>query len=88
MPITKSAQKQLRQNPKKKVQNDKRKIEMKKLLKQALGLIEQKKADDLEKLLPSIYKAIDKACKIGVIKKNNASRKKSRIGKKLSNLKK
>jgi ribosomal protein S20 len=38
--------------------------------------------------LPSIYKAIDKACKIGVIKKNNASRKKSRIGKKLSNLKK
>ncbi|MFA5086989.1 MAG: 30S ribosomal protein S20 [Candidatus Paceibacterota bacterium] len=88
MPITKSAKKQLRQNPKKKVKNDLRKAEMKKLLKQALALIEEKKVADLEKLLPSIYKAIDKACKTGVIKKNNAARKKSRIGKHASALKK
>ena len=88
MPITKSAKKQLRQNPVKKAQNDAKKTEMKKLLKQALTLIEEKKVADLEKLLPSLYKAIDKACKIGVIKKNNASRKKSRIAKHTSNLKK
>ena len=32
-----------------------------------------------EKLLPSAYKAIDKAMKRGVIKKNTAARKKSRL---------
>ena len=32
-----------------------------------------------EKLLSSAYKAIDKACKGGVIKKNTAARKKSRL---------
>ena len=32
-----------------------------------------------EKLLPSAYKAIDKACKSGVIKCNTAARKKSRL---------
>lgn len=88
MPITKSAKKQLRQNPKKRVFNDARRNEMKKLLKQALALIEEKKVEELEKLLPSVYKAIDKACKTGVIKKNTASRKKSRIGKHVSALSK
>lgn len=88
MPITKSAKKQLRQNPKKKIKNDLRKAEMKKLLKQAVALIEEKKVEELEKLLPILYRAIDKACKTGVIKKNNASRKKSRIGKYASALKK
>ena len=33
------------------------------------------------KLLPEIYKAIDKTAKRGVIKKNTASRKKSRLTK-------
>ncbi len=31
------------------------------------------------KILPTAYKAIDKAMKIGVIKKNTAARKKSRL---------
>lgn len=88
MPITKSAKKQLRQNPVKKAQNDARKAEMKKLLKQALVLAQESKIDELAKMVPALYKAIDKACKTGVIKKNNASRKKSLIGKKLSALKK
>jgi small subunit ribosomal protein S20 len=88
MPITKSAKKQLRQNPRKRVMNDARRNTMKKLLKQALALIEEKKVDELEKLLPAVYKAIDKACKTGVLKKNTASRKKARIGKHASALKK
>ncbi|HOS88235.1 MAG TPA: 30S ribosomal protein S20 [Candidatus Pacearchaeota archaeon] len=86
MPITKSAKKQLRQNPKKKAQNDAKKMEMKKLMKQALILAQDKKTEELSKLVPNLYKAIDKACKTGVIKKNTASRKKSLIGKKLSAL--
>jgi len=88
MPITKSAQKQLRQSFVKKEQNDAKKTEMKKLLKQALALIESKNSEELEKILPKVFKAIDKACKIGIIKKNNASRKKSRIGRNASLLKK
>ena len=39
---------------------------------------------EAEKSLPELYKAIDKAAKRGVIKKNTASRKKSRLAKKLS----
>ena len=34
---------------------------------------------EAEKALSSVYKAIDKAAKRGVIKKNTAARKKSRI---------
>lgn len=37
--------------------------------------------DEAKKLLPEIYKALDKGAKEGVIKKNTASRKKSRIAK-------
>ena len=33
------------------------------------------------KLLPDIYQALDKAAKVGIIKKNNASRRKSRLTK-------
>ena len=35
----------------------------------------------IEKLIPQLYKALDKTAKVGIIKKNNASRKKSRIAK-------
>ena len=36
---------------------------------------------EAKKLLPAIYQALDKAAKVGVIKKNNASRRKSRLTK-------
>ena len=38
-----------------------------------------KKDKEAEALLPKLYQALDKAAKIGVIKKNEASRKKSRL---------
>ena len=41
----------------------------------------EKKSAEAKKLLPEIYKALDKAAKVGVIKKNNASRRKSRLTK-------
>jgi len=40
-----------------------------------------KSQPEAQTLLPEIYKAIDKAAKTGVLKKNAASRKKSRITK-------
>jgi small subunit ribosomal protein S20 len=37
--------------------------------------------EEAKKLLPQVYKILDKAAKVGVIKKNTAARKKSRITK-------
>lgn len=42
-------------------------------------LSEAGKHEEALKLLPGVYKAIDKAAKRGVIKKNTAARKKSRL---------
>lgn len=41
----------------------------------------QKKIDELKGILPQVYKALDKAAKVGIIKKNTADRRKSRITK-------
>lgn len=60
------------------------KKKMKNLLKEVKTLVAQKKNDEAKKLLPQVYKILDKSAKVGVIKKNNASRKKSRISQLLS----
>ncbi|OGI30229.1 MAG: hypothetical protein A2343_02600 [Candidatus Moranbacteria bacterium RIFOXYB12_FULL_35_8] len=57
------------------------KDKIKALLKEARSLVSAKKNKEAEALLPKLYRALDKAAKVGVIKKNNASRKKSRISK-------
>jgi len=54
---------------------------MKSLIKQIRGLISSKKKEEALKLLSQVYSAIDKAAKRGVIKKNTAARKKSRLSK-------
>lgn len=75
MPIIKSAKKAQRQNIKR------RKLNLQYLKKmRELG----KKIKEDKTLLPQLYKALDKAVKRGVIKKNAAARKKSRITKLLS----
>jgi len=81
MPITKSAKKALRQNVKRRVRNLVYKKKMKAIIKEARVLVLEKKIEEVKKLLPQVYKILDKAAKVGVIKKNNASRKKSRIAK-------
>lgn len=81
MPITKSAKKALRQNITRKKRNVQRKDKVKRLIKEAKKLMAQKKIDEAKNLLPRIYKALDKTAKVGVIKKNTASRKKSRLAK-------
>lgn len=84
MPITSSAKKALRVSKRKQIFNLKRKGEMQEIIKEYKKLIMAKKEGDAQKLLPKLQKAIDKAAKTGIIKKNNASRKKSRLMKKLS----
>lgn len=79
MPITSSAKKVLRSSARKRVFNLNRKKEMSEVLKKFKKLVSAKKLDEAGQLAPKVYKAIDKAAKRGVIKKNNASRKKSRL---------
>jgi len=81
MAITKSAKKAIRQSATKRDRNIVYKNNIKKLLKEFKSLILAQKNDEAKKILPQIYKALDKAAKVGVIKKNNASRRKSRLTK-------
>jgi len=48
-------------------------------VKQFRQLVEAGQLDDARAKLPSVYKALDKAAKSGVIKKNKSSRLKSRL---------
>jgi small subunit ribosomal protein S20 len=84
MPITKSAKKALRQNIKRRKRNLRYKRKIKDLKKEIKVLISQKKTKEAESLVPKIYKAADKAAKVGVIKKNKAARIKSKITKLIS----
>lgn len=81
MPITKSAKKALRQSLRRRARNIQKKKKIKNLLKEVRSLILEKKIEEAKKLLPQVYKLLDKAAKTGLIKKNTAARKKSKIAK-------
>ena len=87
MPITKSAKKALRQAARRRHRNLAKKENYKNLLKQARTLLTKGGAKEAEALLPQVQKAIDKAVKTGVLKKNTASRLKSRLAKRLKKTK-
>ena len=80
MPITKSAKKAIRGSLRKKAFNDQRKRVMKEIIKKIEKVAKTDKAE-AAKMLSGAFKAIDKAAQKGVIKKNNAARKKSRLSK-------
>ena len=79
MPITKGAEKAHRASLRKRVFNVRRKAEMHDTVKKLRKLIAGGQVKEAETLLPTAYKAIDKAAKRGVIKDNTAARKKSRL---------
>lgn len=84
MPITQSAKKALRQSIRRKAQNLRRKNSYKNTLKEFKSLVAASKKDDAKKLLPKVYKSLDKAAKTGVIKKNKSARLKSSAAKLVS----
>ena len=81
MPITASAKKAWRKSQKKRAQNLIYKGGARKLEKEMRLLVSQKKTTEAKKLLPRLFKILDKAAKENAIKKNNASRRKSRLSK-------
>lgn len=84
MPIKKAAFKALKQDKKRRGRNLKTKNEIKTLLvdfRKAVTKKDKAKAEDLSKKL---IKILDKAAQAKIIKKNTASRRKSRLMKKLN----
>jgi small subunit ribosomal protein S20 len=83
MPNLKHAKKAHRQSLAKKARNLKKKVAFRSVIKEIKKLLDEGKLKEAEQLLPKAYKALDKAAKTGVIKKNTAARKKSRLVKKI-----
>ena len=83
MPITQSAIKAHRQSLKKNAENNIVKKRLKNSVKEFIGYL----STDITKaqeFMPNVYKAIDKTAKRGILKKNSAARKKSRLAAKLN----
>lgn len=78
----KSAIKKALQSEKRRLRNSHFKSTMKTKIKRALGAIDAK-ASETETVFKNAVSSIDKASSKGVIHKNNASRKISRLAKKL-----
>ena len=79
MPITKGAAKAHRASLKKRVFNVRRSTEMRSVIKNIRNAVAAGETKKAKTLIPEAYKAIDKAHKRGIIKKNTAARKKSRL---------
>jgi len=84
MPITANAKKAQRQSERRKVFNIRRKSAMKDVTKNIDKAVTAGDTEKAASLLPSAYKAIDKAAKRGIIKPNTAARKKSRLTNRLN----
>ncbi len=79
MPITKGAKKAVRSSDKKRVYNLRRKRKVTSAVKEVKKLVTAGDAKAAQEKLSAAYKALDKAAKMGTIKKGNASRQKSRL---------
>ena len=79
MPITSSAKKALRASKNKRLFNVRHRDQVTDVMKKIKKLVAEKKHAEAMKLLPLAYKEIDKAAQTKFIKKNAASRKKSRL---------
>lgn len=83
MAITSSAKKAIRNSARKRIFNLRRSEALKDATKALKKALAAKNTEAAEKLLQAAYVAIDKAKKRGVIKRNTANRKKSRLARAL-----
>ncbi len=81
MAITRAAKKAIRSQARKRVFNVRTKRTLAETVKAAHAVGGERKAQ--QEALAKAYQAIDKAAKRGVIKKNTAARKKSRLAQRL-----
>ena len=88
MATHKSAEKRHRQNEKRRVRNHALKSQLRTLVKRVLTAVEKKDAAAAETELRVAARALDKAVTKGVLHRNNASRRLSRLTLRLNSLRK
>ena len=81
-----SALKSIRQDKKRHERNVARKSELKTRIKKVLSAVDKKDTEKSQKALAEVIPVIDQSCQKGIIHKNNAARKKSRLTKKVHSL--
>lgn len=84
MPNLASAKKYVKVTARRTAENRAKKLAYRKAIKDFLLAVKEKKTAEAQKLFVSVQKTLDKAVKTGVIKKNTAARRKSRLAKKLA----
>ena len=88
MPIIKSAIKRVKVNARQKDENRAPKSELATALKKFRALVAAGKLEEAEKLLPETVALVDVSAKKGIIKKENADRKKAKLALALEKAKK
>ena len=86
MPNLKKSIKDLRQNRRRKVYNNRLRNRIKKSIKKQNSLVQEQKNTDAQKNIKNVYKVLDKAARKNIIKKGKADRVKSRLTKNLNKL--
>lgn len=84
MPQRKCAVKDLRKNQAKRMHNLDLKSDLKQTIKTYLSHIAAKKTTEAKTTLNTVYQKLDKAVKTNLLKKNTASRRKSRFARLLA----
>jgi small subunit ribosomal protein S20 len=88
MPNTKSAIRRVSKTQKQTFKNRLRKSKYKSVIKKMQEYIDAGKTNEAKKFLPKFYSQLMKVAKTGVINKKTASRKISRLTKKINNFRK
>ncbi len=86
MPNLKTSIKDLRQNKRREVNNDRLRVRTKKSIKKFRTLITENNETEAKATLQHVFKVLDKAAKKNVIKDKKADRMKSRLTKNLNKL--
>ena len=86
MAITKGAKRAIGVAKRRHIFNLRRKDSLKSALKEVTRFIKAGKKKEAEVSLSKVYKQLDKSAKTHLIKKGNASRKKSRLAKQIAKL--
>jgi len=81
---TKSAIKRIRQNEKRRLRNRMVKSQTRTYIKKAIKVMESKDSEAAKAAALAAIKALDKAAEKGILHKNNAARRKSRLMKRLA----
>lgn len=88
MANTKSALKRMRQNPKRRLRNRYFTGRARTAVKKARMVLEEGKIEEARAATIEAVRALDKAAEKGILHKNNAARRKSRLMKRLAQIEK